>query len=112
MGLWVREGGRRHRRAIQHMNDVRQYHAMNCCGKRTRGGLIYSTALTLFLLLTEPCTSFAKLYLSTLKLNVGPFDSLTILSEGATSVSVSARRCVTCSAGAIVKKSFSLFRAR
>lgn len=80
--------------------------------KRTKGGLRYSTILTLLLLLMEFCTSFTRLYLSILKLSVGPFDSLTILSDGATSVSVNASRCVTWSAGAIVKKSFSLFRAR
>jgi hypothetical protein len=48
-------------------------------------------------------TSFTRLYLSTLKLSVGPADSLTILSEGAIGVNVNASKCVTCSAGAIVK---------
>ena len=56
--------------------------------------------------------SLTRLYLSTLKLSVGPAESLTMRIDGATSVSVNARRCVTPSAGAMVKKSFSLFLAR
>src|SRR6266851_2236988 len=46
------------------------------------------------------------------KLSVGPFDRRTMRIDGATSVNVKARRCVTCSAGAMVKKSLSLFRER
>ena len=46
--------------------------------------------------------SFSKLYLSTLKLSVGPAGRRAMRNEGATSVSVKARRCVTPSAGAMV----------
>ena len=53
-----------------------------------------------------------RLYLSTLKLSVGPADRRTMRMDGATSVSVNARRCDTPSAGAIVRKSRSLFLAR
>lgn len=40
-------------------------------------------------------TSLTRLYLSTLKLNVGPLGNLIILNDGATSVKVNARRWVT-----------------
>ena len=60
----------------------------------------------------ELMRSLDKLYRSTLKLSVGPAESLTMRIDGATSVSVNARRCVTPRAGAMVKKSFSLFLAR
>lgn len=49
----------------------------------------------LFARLTLLSTSLTRLYLSTLKLNVGPLGSLMILNDGATSVKVNARRCVT-----------------
>jgi hypothetical protein len=48
-------------------------------------------------------TSLTRLYLSTLKLRVGPAVNLMILSEGAIGVNVNASKCVTCNAGAIVK---------
>ena len=79
---------------------------------RTKGGLRYSTVLMLRALREELMMSFTRLYLSTLKLSVGPADSLTMRIDGATSVSVNASRCVTPSAGAMVRKSFSLFLAR
>lgn len=47
--------------------------------------------------------SFIRLYLSTRKLSVGPAVSLTIRNEGAIGVKVKASKCVTCSAGAIVR---------
>lgn len=47
--------------------------------------------------------SFIKLYRSTRKLRVGPAGSRTMRSEGATSVTVRASKCVTPSAGAIVR---------
>jgi len=47
--------------------------------------------------------SFIKLYLSTLKLNVGPAGNRTSLREGAMGVRVKARRWVTLRAGAIVR---------
>ncbi len=78
----------------------------------TKGGLKYSTVPNFFARRLAFCTSFNKLYRSTLKLNVGPALSLTIRNDGARSVSVNARRWVTPRAGAIVMKSFSLFRAR
>lgn len=48
-------------------------------------------------------TSFIRLYLSTRKLSVGPFDRRINLIDGATSVNVNAKICVTCNAGAIDK---------
>lgn len=80
--------------------------------ERTKGGLRYSTVLMLRALREDLIMSFTRLYLSTLKLSVGPAESLTMRIDGATSVSVNARRCVTPRAGAMVKKSFSLFLAR
>ena len=56
--------------------------------------------------------SFTRLYRSILKLSVGPAERRTIRIDGATSVSVNASRWVTPSAGAMVRKSFSLFLAR
>jgi hypothetical protein len=56
--------------------------------------------------------SLMRLYRSTRKLSVGPLDKRTMRKEGAISVNVNARRCVTPSAGAMVKKSLSLFRER
>jgi hypothetical protein len=47
--------------------------------------------------------SFIKLYRSTRKLSVGPAGSRIMRSEGATSVTVRASKCVTPSVGAIVK---------
>ena len=78
----------------------------------TKGGLRYSTVPSFFALLLALCTSFNRLYLSILKLKVGPALSLTIRKDGATSVNVNASKWVTPRAGAIVMKSFSLFRAR
>jgi len=46
------------------------------------------------------------------KVSVGPLDRRTMRIYGAMSVNVNASRWVTCSAGAIVKKSLSLFRER
>lgn len=80
--------------------------------ERTRGGLRYSTVLMLRALREELMISFTRLYRSTLKLSVGPADSRTMRIEGATSVTVNASRWVTPSAGAIVRKSFSLFLVR
>ena len=60
--------------------------------RRTKGGLKYSTVPTLFACLDGFATSFIRLYLSNLKLNVGPADRRTILNEGATSVKVNASR--------------------
>lgn len=80
--------------------------------EHTRGGLKYSTVPMLFALRDALVTSFDRLYLSILKLSVGPAESLKILNDGATSVRVNASKCVTPSAGAIVIKSFSLLRAR
>ena len=57
-------------------------------------------------------TSFTKLYRSILKLSVGPADRRTMRKEGAMSVRVNASKCVTPKAGAMVKKSLSLLRAR
>ncbi len=68
--------------------------------------------LMLRALLDELMISLTKLYLSSLKLSVGPADRRTIRIEDATSVRVNARRWVTPSAGAIVRKSLSLFLAR
>jgi hypothetical protein len=79
--------------------------AISCMKKmadRTKGGLKYSIPI-LRALLDVFNTSFTRLYLSTLKLSVGPADSLIILNEGAIGVSVNASKCVTCKAGAIVK---------
>jgi hypothetical protein len=70
--------------------------------EHTKGGLRYSMPI-LRALFDVFNTSFTRLYLSTLKLSVGPDDSLTILSEGAIGVNVNASKCVTCNAGAIVK---------
>ena len=80
--------------------------------ERTSGGVRYSTLPILFALLELRIMSFARLYLSILKLRVGPADNLTIRNEGARSVKVNARRCVTPRAGAMVRKSLSLLRAR
>ena len=66
----------------------------------------------LLVCLLARCTSLIRLYRSMRKLSVGPCERRTMRSDGATSVSVNASRWVTCSAGAIVKKSFSLLRAR
>lgn len=60
----------------------------------TSGGDKYSNPI-LLARLTLFSTSLTRLYLSTLKLNVGPPGNLTILNDGATSVKVNARRCVT-----------------
>jgi hypothetical protein len=65
----------------------------------TSGGDKYSNPI-LFARFTLFNTSLQRLYLSILKLKVGPPGNLTILSDGATSVKVNARRCVTCRAGA------------
>jgi hypothetical protein len=56
--------------------------------------------------------SFIRLYRSMRKLSVGPLDRRTMRIYGAISVNVNARTWVTCNAGAIVKKSLSLFRER
>lgn len=85
---------------------------MKCTGMLTSGGVRYSTLLILRALLELLRTSFTRLYRSILKLSVGPADSRTIRNEGATSVRVNASKCVTPSAGAMVKKSFNLLRAR
>ena len=66
----------------------------------------------LFALRDVRVISFNRLYRSILKLNVGPAERRTIRNEGATSVSVNARTCVTPSAGAMVMKSLSLFLER
>lgn len=60
----------------------------------TRGGDKYSNP-TLFARFTLLRRSFIRLYLSTLKLNVGPPGNLITLNDGAISVNVNARRCVT-----------------
>ena len=60
----------------------------------TSGGDRYSNPI-LFARLTLLNTSLTRLYLSTLKLNVGPPGNLIILNDGATSVKVNASRCVT-----------------
>jgi len=60
----------------------------------TSGGDRYSNPM-LFARLTLFSTSLTRLYLSTLKLNVGPPGNLIILNDGATSVRVNAMRCVT-----------------
>ena len=60
----------------------------------TSGGDRYSNPM-LFARLTLLSTSLTRLYLSTLKLSVGPLGSLMILNDGATSAKVKARRCVT-----------------
>lgn len=60
----------------------------------TKGGDKYSNP-TLFARFTLLSISFTRLYLSTLKLNVGPPGNLMTLNDGATSVNVNARRCVT-----------------
>lgn len=70
--------------------------------KTNKGGLKYSMPI-LRALLDMFRISFTRLYLSTLKLSVGPAANLIILNEGAIGVSVKASRCVTCSAGAIVR---------
>ena len=56
--------------------------------------------------------SLMRLYRSTRKLSVGPLDRRTMRMDGAISVNVNARRWVTRNAGAMVKKSLSLFRER
>ncbi len=78
----------------------------------TRGGLRYSTVLMLRARRDELTRSFMRLYRSTRKLSVGPAERRTMRIDGATSVSVNASRCVTPRAGAIVRKSRSLFLAR
>ena len=56
--------------------------------------------------------SLIRLYRSMRKLRVGPLDRRTMRMDGAISVNVNARRWVTRNAGAMVKKSLSLFRER
>jgi hypothetical protein len=68
----------------------------------TSGGLRYSIP-TLRALREVLRTSFIKLYLSIRKLSVGPSDSFTILSDGATEVSVKARIWEICRAGPSVR---------
>lgn len=77
----------------------------------TSGGDKYSIP-TLFALLALFNKSFVKQYFSMRKLRVGPFESLIIRNEGATGVSVNARRWVTPIVGARTRKSFSLLRFR
>ena len=60
----------------------------------------------------EAMMSLMRLYRSTRKLSVGPLDRRTIRMDGAISVNVNERRWVTRNAGAMVKKSLSLFRER
>jgi hypothetical protein len=81
-------------------------------GHVTSGALIDSIGLRCFAWREDAMISFMRLYRSMRKLSVGPFDRRTIRIDGAISVNVKARRCVTCNAGAIVKKSLSLFRER
>jgi hypothetical protein len=47
--------------------------------------------------------SFMRLYLSTLKLSVGPDESRIMRRDGAMGVRVNASKWVTCSAGASVR---------
>lgn len=77
---------------------------------RTRGGLRYSTVPTLFALRDVLVMSLSRLYRSILKLNVGPLGARTMRNEGAMSVRVNASRWVTPRDGAMLIKSFSLFR--
>lgn len=65
--------------------------SVNESAEHTKGGLRYSIPI-LRALFDVFNTSFTRLYLSTLKLSVGPEDSLTILSEGAIGVSVNASK--------------------
>lgn len=85
---------------------------MNREQRLTSGGVRYSTLPILRALLELLRTSFTRLYRSILKLSVGPADRRTMRNEGAMSVRVNASKWVTPSAGAMVKKSFSLLRAR
>jgi hypothetical protein len=97
----VKGGGRRLRLTI----DIRKMKLaiINYMNKKhTSGGLKYSMPILRALLVTFS-TSLTRLYLSTLKLSVGPEVNLIILNEGAIGVNVNASKCVTCSAGAIVK---------
>lgn len=59
------------------------------CNVRTKGGVRYSKPILLAFRVVE-MTSFIKLYLSILKLSVGPSDNLTIRKDGATDVKVKA----------------------
>jgi hypothetical protein len=67
--------------------------------KHTKGGLRYSIP-TLRALRDVLRISLIRLYLSILKLSVGPSDKRTIRREGAMGVRVKASKWVTCSAGA------------
>lgn len=70
--------------------------------RRTKGGLRYSMPM-LRALREVLRMSFMRLYLSTLKLRVGPDERRIMRRDGAIGVRVNASRCVTWSAGARVR---------
>jgi hypothetical protein len=97
---------------LNEINELAQAIRRGCISQvLTKGGDKYSIP-TLFARRLAFSRSFVKLYLSIRKLSVGPFDSFTILRDGAMGVIVNASKWVTPNVGARTRKSFNLFRLR
>lgn len=91
VGVLLEKGeGRTPVRAISENQLQYWFVAMNH-QERTRGGLRYSIPM-LRALFDMFSTSFTRLYLSTLKLSVGPAVNLTIRNDGAIGVRVNASK--------------------